>query len=63
MALTSRDYLIVKVVQSPNHQGDVRYGTSRGIHCSCMSLVSLSLTLFRFPGLWDTFDIDRLHIK
>ena len=33
-----------------HHQGDVRYGASRGILCSCMSLISVSWTLFKSPG-------------
>ena len=31
MALSIRDYTIIKVVQATNNQDDVRYGTSRGI--------------------------------
>ena len=30
MALSIRDYTIIKVVQATHHQGDVIYGTSRG---------------------------------
>ena len=58
MKLNMRDYTIIKVVQGNHHQGDVRYGTSRGIQCSCMSLISLSWTLFKSAGLWDKFDLD-----
>ena len=58
MELSMRDYTIIKVVQPTHHQGDVRYGTSRGIQCSCMSLISLSWTLFKSPGLWEKFDLD-----
>ena len=53
-----RDYTIIKVVQATHHQGDVRYGTSRGIQCSCLSLISLTWTLFKTPALWDKFDLD-----
>ena len=56
MVLTIRDYTIIKVVQATHHQGDVRYDSSRGIQCSCMSLMSITWTLFRSPGLWDKFD-------
>ena len=31
MALSIRDYTIIKVVPTTHHQGDVRYGTNRGI--------------------------------
>ena len=53
-----RDYTIIKVVQATHHQGDVRYGISTGMQCSCMSLVSLRWTLFKSPALWDKFDLD-----
>ena len=56
MVLSIRDYTIIKVVQATHHQGDVRYDSSRGIQCSCMSLMSITWTLFRSPGLWDKFD-------
>ena len=53
-----RDYKVINVVQATHHQGDVRYGTSSGIQFSCLSLISLSQTLFKSPGLWDKFDLD-----
>lgn len=55
MTLSSRDYTVIKVGQVTYHQGDVIYD----IPCSFMSLVSVSWTLFRFPGLLDNF---RLYI-
>ena len=45
MALSSFDTTIMKVVQITHHQGDVRYGMSGGIQCSCMSLMSVHWTL------------------
>ena len=54
---------IIKVVQATHHQGDVRYCTSRGNQCLCISLVSVSWTLFRSPGLWDKFDLDCILCK
>ena len=56
--LSIRGYTIIKVVQASHHQGDVRYGAFRGIQCLCMSLISVSWTLFKSPGLWDKFDLD-----
>ena len=50
---------IIRVVPTTHHHGDVRYGTSRGIQCSCMSLVSVIWTMFRSPGLRDKLDISR----
>ena len=58
MALSVRDYTIIKVVQATHHQGNVKYGISRGIQYSCMSLMSINWILFRSPGLWDKFDFD-----
>ena len=58
MLLSIRDYTIIKVVQDSHHQGDVRYGASRGIQCSCMLLISVSWTLLKPPGLWNKFDLD-----
>ena len=60
MALNIRDYTIIKVVQATHHQGDLRYGTTRSIQCSCMSLMSVSWTLFRSPGRWDKLDLDGI---
>ena len=44
MALSIRDYKTVKAAQVTHNQGDVGYGASKDIQCSCMSLVSLSWT-------------------
>ena len=60
MALSIRDYTIIKVVQATHHQCDVRYGGTRGIQCSCMSLMPLSWTLFRSPGRCDKLDLDGI---
>ena len=58
MSLSIRDYTLIKVVQASHHQGDVKYGVSRGIQCSCMSLISVSWTLFKSADLWNNFDLD-----
>ena len=58
MALNIKNYTIIKVVQATHHHVDVRYGASNGLQCSCMSLISVSWTLFKFPGLYDKFDLD-----
>ena len=44
MALSIRDYTIMKVAQANHHQGDARYGKSRGMQCSCMSVISITWT-------------------
>ena len=63
MALSLRNYTISRVVQGTHHQCDVRYGTSSGIQCSCMSPISVSWTLFKSPGLWDKFDLGCIVSK
>ena len=60
MPLNKIDYTIIKVVQATHHQGDVRYGISTDIQCSCMSLISVSWTLFRCPGQWDKLELDGM---
>ena len=62
MELSMRDYTIIKEVQDTHHQGDVRYGTAR-VYRACMSLISLSWTLFESPGLWYKFDLDCILSK
>ena len=47
-------------ISSQSPPKDVRYGASRGIQCSCLSLMSITWTLFRSPGLWDKFDLDSI---
>ena len=54
MSLSIRDY----TVQASHHQGDVSYSASRAIEYSCMSLISVSRTLFKYPGLWNKADLD-----
>ena len=38
--------------------GSVGYGTSRSIQSSCMPLMLVTWTLFRYPDMWDKFDLD-----
>ena len=42
LTLSIRDYTIFRVVQPTHYQDDIKYGASRGIRCSCMSLISVS---------------------
>ena len=60
MALSLRDYTIIKGVQSTHHQDNVRYSTSRGMQCSCISLKLVTWTLVISLDLWDKFDLDCL---
>ena len=53
----------MKIVQVTCHQGDIRYGMSRGIQCSCMSFISVCWTLFKSASIWDSFDLDCILQK
>ena len=53
----------MKVVQATHHQGDIRYGMSRGIQCSHMSLMSVCWTFFKSENIWDSFDLDCILQK
>ena len=63
MALSNFDTKIMKVIQATHHQGDIRYGMSWDIQCSCMSLMSVCSTLFKFVSIWDSFDLDCILQK
>ena len=60
MALSIRDYTIIKVVQACLHQDDVRYGTSWGTQHSFVSFMSVGWTLFRSSGMWGKFALKKL---
>ena len=55
-----RHFTVFRVVQTTHHQSEVRFGASRGIQCSRMSLVSVGWTLFKYPGLWDKCNLDYI---
>ena len=46
----------MKIVHATYHQGDARYGMSRGIQCSYMSLMSVCWTLLKSASIWDSFE-------
>ena len=60
MTLSIKYYSIAGIVQATHHQDDVRYGTSSVIQCSCMSLIFVSWTLFKSPGLQDKLYLDYI---
>ena len=57
------DSLIVKVVHAGHHQGCERYGNSRGIQCSSMTLMAICWTLLRRIALWKLADLDCILQK
>ena len=60
MALSNFDTRIIKVVQATHQQVDIRYEMSRGIQCSCMSLMSVCWTLL---SLWVSFGLECMLQK
>ena len=58
MALSIKDFIIIKIVQAICHQGDVRYSIFRVVYCSCLFLTSVGWTLLKSPGHWGKFDLD-----
>ena len=63
MALSNFDTRVIKVVQATLHQGDIRYGMSSGMQCSCMSLMSVYWILFKSARILDSFDINCILQK
>ena len=53
----------MKVVQVTHHHGDFRYGMSRGVQCSCISLMSVCWTLFKSTGILDFLEFDCILQK
>ena len=53
----------MKVVQVSHYQGDFRYGMSRGVQCSCISLMSVCWTLFKSTGILDFLEFDCILQK
>ena len=53
----------MKVVQATQNQGDIKYRMSRGIQCSCMSLMSVCWTLFKSVNISDSFDLNCTFTK
>ena len=49
---------ILKFVQGSFNQCDVRFNISRGIQCSCMTLVSICMAKVRKPTIWKESDLD-----
>ena len=53
----------MEVFQATHHQGDIRYGMSRGRKFSCMSLMSVCCTFLKSVSIWDYFDLDCILKK
>ena len=57
------NFKIIKVVQTSHHQTDARYDVSRGIQCSCTSLMPIIWTSFKLPHFWELIDLDSISQK
>ena len=51
---------IAKIVRASHHQGDTRYGITRGLQCLCIALMPICWTLFKRVILWDSFELDSI---
>ena len=49
-----------KTFRATHHQGDLRYGATAGIQCSCMSLRSVCCNTFTSVTTWDGTDLDMI---
>ena len=49
-----------EIVQVTHHQGDLRYGTTASIQCSCMSLMSMCWSTVISVTMWDGADLDMI---
>ena len=49
-----------EIVQTTHHQGNLRYGATTGIQCSCMSLMSVRWSTFISVTMWDSTDLDMI---
>ena len=49
--------VLADVIQA---KGDIRYGTTAGIQCSCMSLMSICWSIVKTIARWDSDDLDRI---
>ena len=63
MALRHFDTRIMKVLQTTHDSGDIRYGISKGMQCSCMSLMSVCWTLFKSARIWQSIIADSEWLK
>ena len=48
-----------KIVQGTHHQGDIRYGSTVGIQCLCISLMAVDWSVIKSTSRWDNNDLDR----
>ena len=52
-----------KIVRATHHQGDLKYGATTGIQCSCISLMSVCWNSFMSVTTWDGTDLDMILVN
>ena len=56
-------YSIQKVVQASFSQGHPKFGSTRGIQCTCISLFSICFSIFKTVSRWNRHDIEYVIEK
>ena len=59
-SFVKRSIHISKVVQGTHHQGDIRYGTTAGNQCLCISLIAVCWSFIKSISRWDSNDLDQI---
>ena len=62
-SFVGRSMHISKIVQGTHHQGDIRYGSTVGIQCLCISLMAVCWSFTKSISRWDSNDLDRILRK
>ena len=62
-SFVGRSIHISKIVQGTHHQGDIRYGSTVGIQCLCISLMAVCWSFTKSISRWDSNDLDRILRK
>ena len=56
-------YSIKKSILGSFHQGDARFGSTRGTQCACNALFAICWSVIRKVSLWKTADLDHILIE
>ena len=53
-SFVGRSIHISKIAQGTHYQGDIRYGSTAGIQCLCISLMAVCWDLIKSVSRWDS---------
>ena len=53
-SFVGRSIHISKIAQGTHYQGDIRYGSTAGIQCLCISLMAVCWSLIKSTSRWDS---------